>query len=44
MHEIDPSIIVHEIKTYSGFKLVRQKIRPVHPKKTTAIKKEVENF
>jgi hypothetical protein len=34
MPGIDPSIIVHEIKTYPGVKPVRQKLRPVHPKKT----------
>jgi hypothetical protein len=44
MPGIDPSIIVHEIKTYPGVKPVRQKLRPVHPKKTTAIKAEVEKL
>jgi hypothetical protein len=44
MPGIDPSIIVHEIKTYPGIKPVRQKLRPVHPKKTTAIKAEVEKL
>jgi hypothetical protein len=28
MSGIDPSIIVHEIKTYPGVKPVRQKLRP----------------
>jgi hypothetical protein len=41
---IDPSIIVHEIKTYPGVKPVRQKLHPIHPKKTAAIKAEVENL
>jgi hypothetical protein len=41
---IDPSIIVHEIKTYPGVKPVRQKLHLVHPKKTTAIKAEVEKL
>jgi hypothetical protein len=44
MPGIDPSIIVHEIKTYPGVKPVRQKLRPVHPKKTAAIKAEVEKL
>jgi hypothetical protein len=44
MPGIDPLIIVHEIKTYPGVKPVRQKLRPVHPKKTTTIKAEVENY
>jgi hypothetical protein len=34
MPGIDPSIVVHEIKTYPGIKPVRQKLHPVHPKKT----------
>jgi hypothetical protein len=38
----DPSIIVHEIKTYPDTKSVWQKLRPFHPKKITAIKEEVE--
>jgi hypothetical protein len=41
---INPSIIVHEIKTYPGVKPVRQKLRPVHPKKTMAIKAEVKKL
>jgi hypothetical protein len=44
MPGIDPSIIVHEIKTYPGVKPVRQKLHPVHPKKTVAIKAEVEKL
>jgi hypothetical protein len=35
---------VHEIKTYPGVKPVRQKLRPVHPKKTATIKAEVEKL
>jgi hypothetical protein len=35
---------VHEIKAYPGVKPVRQKLRPVHPKKNVAIKAEVENL
>ena len=44
MPRIDPSIVVHEIKTYLGVKLVQHKLRPVHPKKTTTIKAEVEKL
>jgi hypothetical protein len=41
---IDPSIIVHEIKTYLGVKHVRQKLHPVYPNKTATIKAEVEKL
>jgi hypothetical protein len=44
MSGIDPLIIVHEIKTYPGVKPVRQKLLPVHPKKTATIKAEVEKL
>jgi hypothetical protein len=44
MPGIDPSIIVHEIKTYPGVKPIQQKLRPVHPKKTATIKVEVEKL
>jgi len=44
MPQIDPSIIVHEIKTYLGIKPVRQKLFLVHPKKIAAIKIEVEKL
>jgi hypothetical protein len=44
MPRIDPSIIVHEIKTYPGVKPIRQKLRSVHPKKTATIKAEVEKL
>jgi hypothetical protein len=44
MPGIDPSIVVHEIKTYQGVKPVRQKLCPVHPKKTAIIKAEVEKL
>jgi hypothetical protein len=44
MPRIDPSIVVHEIKTYPDAKLVQQKLRPVHPKKIAAIKEEVEKL
>jgi hypothetical protein len=42
MSGIDPSIVVHEIKTYPRAKTVRQCLRPVHPRKVAAIKLEVE--
>lgn len=41
---IDPSIVVHEIKTYTEVKPVRQKLHPVHPRKVVAIKAEVEKL
>ena len=44
MSGIDPSIVVHEIKTHLGAKLIRHKLRPVHPKKIMAIKVEVEKL
>jgi hypothetical protein len=44
MPGIDPSIVIHEIKTYPDAKPVRQKLRPVHPKKMAAIKAEVEKI
>jgi hypothetical protein len=44
MPRIEPSIIVHEIKTYPDAKPVRQKLCPVHPKKIAAIKAEVEKL
>ena len=44
MSGIDPSIVVHEIKTYPTAKLVRQKLRQFHPQKTVAIKVEIEKL
>jgi hypothetical protein len=44
MPDIDPDIVVHEIKMYPGTKPVRQRIRPVHPRKAAAIKLEVEKL
>ena len=41
---IDPSIIVHEIKTYPDAKLVRQRLRQIHMRKAAAIKAEVEKL
>jgi hypothetical protein len=44
MPGIDPSIVEHEIPTYPGAKPVRQRLRPVHPRKAAAIKAEVEKL
>jgi hypothetical protein len=44
MMGIDPAIVVHEIKTYPRDKPVRQRLRPVHPRKAAAIKLEVEKL
>ena len=41
---IDPSIVVHEIKTYPMDKIVSQKLRQVHPRKAIAIKAEIEKL
>ena len=41
---IDPSIIVHEIKTYPDAKPVCQKLRQVHPREAASIKEEVEKL
>ena len=44
MPGIDPSIMVHEIKTYPTTKPIRQKLCQVHPRKDATIKAEVENL
>jgi hypothetical protein len=44
MPGINPTIVIHEIKTYPGAKPVRQCLRPVHPCKVVAIKLEVEKL
>ena len=41
---IDPSIVVHKIKTYPMTKPIRQKLRQVHPRKAAAIKVEIEKL
>ena len=41
---IDPSIVVHEIKTSPMAKPVRKKLRQVHPRKAAAIKAEIEKI
>jgi len=44
MPGIHSSIVEHEIKMYPDVKLVRQRLRQVHPKKAVAIKDEVEKL
>ena len=44
MTRIDPSIMVHEIKTYPMAKPVRKKLRQVHPRKAAAIKAKIEKL
>jgi len=42
MHGIEPSIAQHEITTYENAKPIREKLRPVNPRKATAIKAKFE--
>ena len=44
MPGIDPSIVVHEIKTYPTAKPIRSKLRQVHPRKAAAIKANIEKL
>ena len=44
MTGIDPSIVVHEIKTYPTAKPIRKKLRQVHPWKAAAIKAEIKKI
>ena len=44
MPGIDPSIVVHKIKTYRTSKPFRQKLRQVHPRKAATIKAEIEKL
>jgi hypothetical protein len=44
MPDIDPNIVVHEIKMYLGSKPVRQRLHLVHPRKAATIKLEVEKL
>jgi hypothetical protein len=37
-------IVIHEIRTYPDAKPIRQRLRPVHPRKAVAIKLEVEKI
>ena len=41
---IDPSIVVHEIKTYPTAKPIRKKLRKVHHRKAVVIKVEIEKL
>ena len=41
---IDPKIFIHEIKTYSDAKPIRQLFRPIHPRKAAAMKVKVEKI
>eukprot|EP00253_Pinus_taeda_P036305 PITA_36305 len=44
MPGIDPTIVVHEIKTYPDAKPVWQRLRQIHPRKAIVIKAEVERL
>jgi hypothetical protein len=44
MLDIDPEIVIHEIKTYLDAKPIWQRLCPVHPRKAAAIKLEVEKL
>ena len=44
MPGIDPCIVKHEIKTYLDAKLVWKRLRVVNPRKTLAIKVEIEKL
>ena len=44
MTVIDPSIMVHDIKTYTTAKPVRKKLRQVHPQKAATIKDKIEKL
>ena len=41
---INPNIVIHEIKTYPNAKPIRQRLRPIHPRKVVVIKSEVEKL
>jgi hypothetical protein len=40
----DLRIVQHKIQTYENVKMIRQKLRPMNPRKADAIKLEVEKF
>ena len=44
MPGIDSSIVIHEIQTYPHTKPVCQKLHPIHPRKASTIKAEVEKL
>ena len=41
---INPRIVEHEIKNYSNVNLVQQRLHTVNPRKTPAIKDEIEKL
>ena len=44
MPGIDPSIVEHKIRTYLDARPIRQKLRPVNPRKAVTVKAEVEKL
>ena len=44
MPAIDPNIVIHEIKTYSDAKPIRQRLHPIHPWTVVVIKVEFEKL
>lgn len=44
MPSVDSSIVKHKMKMHPDVKLVRHWLQPIHPKKATAIKVEVEKL
>ena len=44
MPQIYPSIVVHEIETYTGAKPIWHKLRQVHSRKVATIKEEAEKI
>jgi hypothetical protein len=44
MPGIHEDIVVHDIKTYLGSKLIQQRLHPMHPHKDATIKLEVEKL
>jgi hypothetical protein len=44
MSGIDPDIVIHEIKTYPDAKPVRQRLRPVHPRKAGCYQAQSEKL
>ena len=44
MPGIDPKIVIHEIKTYPDAKPITQRLRLIHPRKSAAIKVELEKL
>lgn len=44
MPGIDPLVVENEIKVYENARIVSQRLRPVHPRKTSTIKTKVEKL